>query len=274
MPRSASVFSVPYLLLGTWLSVLCASSVTADQLKLSWSSYQLSGDYGRDSERKTNTEVNQLTLQYRQRQWQLEVSQAYLQQNGPRLVLVDEYIDEDGYDVQEFEEQHQQRRGFGDPSVKLSYLWPAAGSALRRREAQWRLAGRLKLPLMDEEEGFSNGRREGFVSLQRSQRFTHAMISLGVGRHWRSARQQAPNNTRNYLNAAAMAFPRRDLGLGASLYIKQASSGQSQMARSLSLNGFWRINGRWQLNGLYGIGLSDVVSDDVLGLTLSYRWRL
>jgi len=274
MPRPASAISVPYLLLGIWLSVLCASSVTADQLKLNWSSYQFSGDYGRDSERKTNTEVNQLTLQYRQRQWQLEVSQAYLQQSGPRQVLVDEYVDEDGYNVQQFEEQHQQRRGFGDPSVKLSYLWPAAGSALRRREAHWRFSGRLKLPLMDEDEGFSNGRREGFVSLQRSQRFTHAMISVSVGRHWRSARQQAPNNTRNYLKAAAMVFPRRDLGLGASLYIKQASSGQTQIARSLSLNGLWRINGRWQLNGLYGIGLSDVVSDDVLGLTLSYRWRL
>jgi hypothetical protein len=95
-----------------------------------------------------------------------------------------------------------------------------------------------------------------------------------VGRHWRSARQQAPNNTRNYLNAAAKAFPRRDLGLGASLYIKQASSGQPQMARSLSLNGYWRINAGWSLTGSWGRGLSEVVSEQVLGLNLAHRWRL
>lgn len=242
------------------------------QLKLNWSSYRFSGDYGR--ELRTDTHMNQLSLNYRVRQWQLGVSQAYLQQRGPRLLLVDEYIDQQGYEVQEYVEQKQQRSGFADPNLRLSYLWPAAASYWRRSPMQWRLSGRWKVPLADDQDGFSNGRHEWYAALQHSQRYKRLMLSLTLGRHWRSAIAGGANNPRFYTNLGIMVFPLRGFGLGASLYQKQASSGQTAMARSLSVNGYWRINAGWSLTGSWGRGLSEVVSEQVLGLNLAHRWRL
>ncbi|UTW48407.1 hypothetical protein [Bacterioplanoides sp. SCSIO 12839] len=255
------------LLMNTWAEA-------REQLKLNWSTYHFTGDYGRVTGIETETLVNQLSVNYQRPQWQLGFSQAYLSQTGPRTLLIDEYVDEDGFLIREFIERNEERRGLGDPNIKFSYQWPKQTSYYRQSGGLWRASGRWKIPLADDENGFSNGRHEWFAAIQRSQRFDQLSLSMTLGRHWRTHKQDAANNARNYIRLSTMFFPERRIGIGASFYAKQASTGSVDDVRSGSLNGYWRINRDWSLSGSVGKGFSDVVSDQVFGLNLSHRWRL
>ena len=274
---------------------IAMSVAAAEQVQTSWSSFFYQGDYGGDSD--TDTWVNQLRLNYRHDNWQLGYSQAVIQQHGSQRIVDGDNLDEEQPDddqlADEFDldspdnddtdaEQNDPERystfshhrsGLSDPSVLLSYRWADRRSLLDKSQGRWRLALRWKLPLTDEQE-FSNGRHEWRLSMHRSQRFEQLTLSASLGHHWRQYQANKDNDQRWYTHIGVMFFPGKSTGLGASYFYKQKLESQSEAARSVAVNGYWRLNRALSLTANAGFGLSEIVADHYLGISVNYRWRL
>lgn len=228
-------------------------------------------------------------MQYSHDQWRLKYSQAYILQDGPaELILVEEGGDEENED-DEFEDNleghgetkivgsalREQRSGYGDPNLTLSYTWPEFKRSSNHQYAgQWSIAGRWKIPAADQDQGFSNGRHEYTYSLSRSQRFDQIMLHGRIGRHYRQYEDGADNTVRNQVGLGGMVILSRRSSLGASLYYKQATRSQPEAVKSMSFNVRTRLTRHWQMGATIGKGLSESAADLFAGLDLSYRWRL
>lgn len=254
------------------LTTLAASAQAGDQLRTSLASYFYQGDYG--GETTTETWVNQLRLNYRSGPWEFGYSQALIEQHGSHLVYDGTYFDEEeDEEFDEFIEEPRSRSGLSDPSLRLSYRWPNNRSLYNKNQGRWKVGLRWKLPLTDEDK-FSNGRHEWLASLHRSQRFEDLMLTASIGHHWREHQAEKSNNSRWFMNLGAMIFPTTKTGVGISFFNKQKLDSQSEAPRSLSLNGYWRLTREISITANAGLGLSDVVADEFVGASLTYRWNL
>lgn len=266
--------------------LMTLSAQAGEQLHTAWASSVYQGDYGRDA--ATDTWVNQLRVNYRLHGWQFGYSQALIQQVGRQRIVDGESLDDvsdgslDGGDpVDNLQPDQSQRssiiarhrNGIADPSVSLSYRWPDKQSLLNKHLGSWRLAVRWKLPLTDE-QAFSNGRHEGRMSLHRSQRLKWLTLNASLGYHWRENRVNKDNAQRWYSNIGLMVFPGAATGLGVSYFYKQKLESQPETARTVGINGYWRVNRRVSVTANAGVGLSRTVADHYLGASLNYRWHL
>jgi hypothetical protein len=235
-------------------------------IQSSLSSYGFMGDYGLETD--TFTLATQVGVKYQHNQWSLRFTQPYIFQDGPaELILL-----EDGETGDEFlvgSEEREQRSGYTDPSLNLSYSWPE-----RSRTGRWSISGRWKVPTADQEQGFSNGRHEYNLSMSRSYRYQRWMFHGRIGRHLRQYEKFADNSVRNQLNLGGMYFLTRRTGLGLSFYHKEASQSQSEDVRSMNLDMRVRLDRKWQLGVHAGMGLTTSAADLFAGLDLSYRWKL
>jgi len=252
----------------TFLFGLSMSAFTTAQqsIQTSLSSYGFSGDYGLETD--TFTLATQASLKYQHDQWALRFTQPYIFQDGPaELILL-----EDGETGEQFvvgSEEREQRSGYSDPSLNLSFSWPR-----QSRSGRWSVSGRWKIPTADQAQGFSNGRHEYNFNLSRSYRYKRWMLHGRVGRHLRQNKEFADNSARNQISLGGMYFLTRRTGLGLSYYHKAATQSQNEDVRSFNLDMRLRLDRHWQLGIHAGMGLTESAADSFAGVDLSYRWKL
>ena len=249
------------------LSLLISAQTFAQQtIKTSLSSYSFIGDYGLETD--TFTVATQASIQYQQDQWALRFTQPYVFQEGPaELILL-----EDGETGEEFlvgSDERKQRSGYADPSLSLSYSWPE-----QSKIGRWSISGRWKVPTADQDQGLSNGRHEYTANISRSYRYQSWMFNGRVGRHLRQYKEYSDNSARNYISLGGLYFLTRRIGVGVSLYHKEATQSQLDDVRNFNLDLRVRLDRSWQLGAHAGIGLSESSADVFAGLDLSYRWKL
>ncbi len=235
-------------------------------IQTSISSYGFVGDYGLETD--TFTLATQASIKYQYDQWSLRFTQPYVFQDGPaELILLEDGETGDLFLVGS--DEREQRSGYADPSLSLSYSWPK-----RSKSGRWSLSGRWKLPTADQEQGFSNGRNEVTVNISRSFRYKRWMLHGRIGRHMRENKEFSDNSARNHFSLGSMYFLTRRTGIGFSFYHKQATESQVEDVKSFNLDTRVRLNRHWQLGAHAGKGLSDSAADIFAGLDLSYRWKL
>jgi hypothetical protein len=258
------VFSILMLVVSGLL--MSAQAFAQKTIQASLSRYSFTAHYGLETD--TFTLATQASIKYQQDQWALRFTQPYVIQEGPaELILL-----EDGETGEEFlvgSDDRDQRSGYSDPSLRISYSWPK-----QSKTGRWSLSGRWKIPTADQQHGFSNGRNEFTTSVSRSYRYQRWMFHGRVGRHIREHKDFSDNSARNHLSLGGMYFLTRRTGVGISLYSKEATQSQVDDVKSFNLDLRVRLDRRWQLGAHAGKGLSDSAADTFAGLDLSYRWKL
>lgn len=249
------------------LSLLMSAQTFAQKtIKTSLSSYGFVGDYGLETD--TFTLATQASIKYQQDQWALRFTQPYVFQEGPaELILLEDGETGDTFLVGS--DERKQRSGYADPSLSVSYSWPK-----KSKTGRWSLSGRWKIPTADQQQGFSNGRNEYTANVSRSYRYQRWMFHGRVGRHMREYKELSDNTARNHLSLGGMYFLTRRTGVGISLYNKEATQSQVDDVKSINLDLRVRLDRYWQLGGHAGVGMSDSAADVLVGLDLSYRWKL
>lgn len=266
-PRPSMMLWVFIYFIMTLFSLLISTSANAQKtLQTSISSYGFVGEYGLETD--TFTLATQASIKYQQDQWSLRFTQPYILQDGPaELILL-----EDGETGENFlvgSDEREQRSGYSDPSLSLSYSWPKKSTTGR-----WSLSGRWKVPTADQDQGFSNGRHEVTASISRSYRYRRWMFHGRLGRHLREYEQYSDNSARNHISLGGMYFLTRRTGVGLSLYHKEATQSQIDDVQSMNLDMRIRLDRRWQLGAHAGMGLTESAAEIFAGIDLSFRWKL
>lgn len=242
------------------------SAQAQQSIQTSISSYGFIGDYGLETD--TFTLATQASVKYQHEQWSLRFTQPYVFQDGPaELILLEDGETGDLFLVGS--DEREQRSGYADPSLSLSYSWPK-----RSKSGRWALSTRWKFPTADQEQGFSNGRNELTINISRSFRYQRWMLHGRLGRHMREQKEFSDNSARNHASLGGMYFLTRRTGLGISLYHKQATESQLEDVQSINFDTRVRLDRHWQLGAHAGKGLSDSAAEIFAGLDLSYRWKL
>jgi hypothetical protein len=163
--------------------------------------------------------------------------------------------------------EKQTRSGLADVGGSVTYHLPEFGDGWNME-----VIGRGKFDTAEKGSGLGSGRNDFSLASGLSYAAKNWEPYLEIGYKWRGKSDSPDLLNQKALIAGTKFYLGQSSSLDVSYDVRSKSFNDEPAARSASVSLSSRLDRNWKLEGYYIHGLTEVVADRALGLTMSYRY--